>query len=119
MHFTRVKLAGALGVAAAVALMGSAPQPVAELRVCADPYNMPFSNDREEGFENKIALVVPRDLNARVINYWWPTRRGFMRNSILRGFCDVITAAPVRHDPLVPPEGCDPSTAAGMYDADS
>src|SRR3989441_4902188 len=99
MHFTRVKLTGAMCVAAAsVALMGSAPRSSSELRVCADPYNMPFSNDREEGFENKIALVVARDLNARVINYWWPSRRGFMRNSILGGFCDVMIEAPVGLD---------------------
>jgi len=118
MHFTRVKLAGALGVAAAVALMGSAPQPVAELRVCADPYNMPFSNDREEGFENKIALVVARDLNARVINFWWPSRRGFMRNSILGGFCDVMIEAPVGLDAVATTKPYYRSTYYFVYRAD-
>src|SRR6266487_2726391 len=58
MILTRTKLAAAclLG-AAAVALMASAPKPDQELRVCADPFDLPFSNDHEEGFENKIAHV--------------------------------------------------------------
>src|SRR2546426_6966172 len=56
------RLAGALVVAvAAVAIMGSAPHlTISELHVCADPYNMPFSDDHEQGFENKIANVVAR-----------------------------------------------------------
>src|SRR2546422_5324326 len=91
------RLAGALVVvAAAVAIMGSAPPlTISELHVCADPYNMPFSDDHEQGFENKIANVVARDLNARVVNYWWPHRRGFVRNSLSTGSCDVIIGAPV------------------------
>ena len=119
MHFTRVKLTGAMCVAAAsVALMGSAPRSSSELRVCADPYNMPFSNDREEGFENKIALVVARDLNARVINYWWPSRRGFMRNSILGGFCDVMIEAPVGLDAVATTKPYYRSTYYFVYRAD-
>ncbi len=103
MPHARVKFTGALLVtAAAVALMASAPPHGApsELRVCADPYDMPFSNDHEEGFENKIAQLVAQDLNARVVNYWWPSRRGVLRNSILGGFCDVMIQAPVGLDPV-------------------
>ena len=102
MHRNAVTLAGAsLVTAAAVALMGSAPRhPVAELRVCVDPYDLPFSNNQEEGFENKIAHLVAQDLNATVINYWWPSRRGVLRNSILAGFCDVMIQAPVGFDPV-------------------
>src|SRR5207237_255335 len=101
MILTRTKLAAAclLG-AAAVALMASAPHPDQELRVCADPFDLPFSNDQEQGFENKIAHVVAQDLNARVVNYWWPSRRGVLRNSILGGFCDVMIQAPVGLDPV-------------------
>ncbi len=97
-----IKLAGAVAFAAlVVATMGSGPRrAITELRVCADPYNLPFSNDREEGFENKIAQLVARDLNASVINYWWPQRRGFLRNSILGGFCDVLISAPAGLDPV-------------------
>ncbi len=102
MRHTAVKLTGALAVTVAAGVfMASAPGPSpSELRVCADPYDMPFSNDHEEGFENKIANLVAQDLNARVINYWWPSRRGVLRNSILGGFCDVMIQAPVGFDPV-------------------
>src|SRR5881397_823128 len=104
MHRSAVKLSGAGGLlvaAVAVALTAAAPRgPLSELRVCADPYDMPFSNSQEEGFENKIAHVVAQDLNARVVNYWWPSRRGVLRNSILGGFCDVMIQAPVGLDPV-------------------
>src|SRR5438874_9577674 len=102
MHSIRSKLAGALLVASAsVALMASAQtRAPSDLRVCADPYDMPFSNNQEEGFENKIAHLVAQDLNATVINYWWPSRRGVLRNSILGGFCDVMIQAPVGLDPV-------------------
>jgi mxaJ protein len=102
MHSTRSKLAGALLIASAgVALMASAQSRApSDLRVCADPYDLPFSNNQEEGFENKIAHVVARDLNATVTNYWWPSRRGVLRNSILGGFCDVMIQAPVGLDPV-------------------
>ena len=102
MHSIRGKLTGAVLVAAAtVALMAGAPRrPPSDLRVCVDPYDMPFSNSQEEGFENKIAHVVARDLNATVVNYWWPSRRGVLRNSILGGFCDVMIQAPVGLDPV-------------------
>ena len=101
MNRTRAKLAAALLLAApAVVLMAGAPRPLTDLRVCADPFDLPFSNDQEQGFENKIAHVVAQDLNARVVNYWWPSRRGVLRNSILGGFCDVMIQAPVGLDPV-------------------
>jgi len=97
-----IKLLGPIVLAAVVAGMTQSvpPRPLTDLRICGDPYNMPFSNDREEGFENKIAHVVAQDLNATVINYWWPERRGFLRNSILAGFCDVLINVPVGFDPV-------------------
>jgi mxaJ protein len=49
----------------------------AELRVCADPNNLPFSNERGEGFENKIAELIAADLGARLSYTWWAQRRGF------------------------------------------
>ncbi|HEX4600298.1 MAG TPA: quinoprotein dehydrogenase-associated putative ABC transporter substrate-binding protein [Gemmatimonadales bacterium] len=119
MHTTQVKFTGALLVGAvAVALMGSAPRPTAELRVCADPYDLPFSNDKEEGFENKIAHVVAQDLNATVVNFWWPTRRGVLRNSILGGFCDVMIEAPVGLDPVATTKPYFRSTYYFVYRAD-
>jgi quinoprotein dehydrogenase-associated probable ABC transporter substrate-binding protein len=118
-HSNRVRLTGALvAAAAAVALMGSVPRPLTELRVCADPYDLPFSNDKEEGFENKIAHVLAQDLNATVINYWWPSRRGVLRSSILAGRCDVMIQAPVGLDPVATTKPYYRSTYYFVYRAD-
>ena len=64
------------------------------LRVCADPNNLPFTNARLEGFENRIAEVIARDLGARVEYTWWAQRRGFVRNTLRAGTCDVILGIP-------------------------
>lgn len=118
-HSSRVRLTTALvTTAAAVTLMASAPRAPTELRICADPYDLPFSNDKEEGFENKIAHVVARDLNATVINYWWPARRGVLRSSILAGRCDVMIQAPVGLDPVATTKPYYRSTYYFVYRAD-
>jgi mxaJ protein len=65
-----------------------------ELRVCADPNNLPFSNEREEGFENLIARMVAADLKRTLRYTWWPQRRGFVRNTLNTGGCDVIMGVP-------------------------
>jgi len=64
------------------------------LRVCADPNNLPFSNDRLEGFENKIAAIFARDLNTEVQSTWWAQRRGFFRNTLRAGACDLVVGVP-------------------------
>jgi quinoprotein dehydrogenase-associated probable ABC transporter substrate-binding protein len=119
LHSARVTLAGALVVgAAAVALMASAPRRTGELRVCVDPYDLPFSNDKEEGFENKIAHVVAQDLDATLINYWWPNRRGVLRSTILAGRCDVMIETPVGLDPVATTRPYFRSTYYFVYRAD-
>ncbi|HEX3532645.1 MAG TPA: substrate-binding domain-containing protein [Gemmatimonadaceae bacterium] len=65
-----------------------------ELRVCADPNNLPFSNERQEGFENKIAELVGRDLKAKVRYEWWAQRRGFVRNTLNAHECDLLLGIP-------------------------
>jgi mxaJ protein len=65
-----------------------------ELKVCADPNNLPFSNERQEGFENKIAELVARDLNAKVRYTWWAQRRGFVRNTLNARQCDLLIGIP-------------------------
>ncbi|MDQ2802827.1 MAG: substrate-binding domain-containing protein [Pseudomonadota bacterium] len=60
-----------------------------ELRVCADPNNLPFSNDKGEGFENKIVALIAKDLDATVTYTWWAQRRGFVRNTLKSGMCDL------------------------------
>jgi mxaJ protein len=62
-----------------------------ELRVCADPNNLPFSNERGEGFENKIAELIAQDLHAGLSYTWWAQRRGFIRNTLNAGLCDLVT----------------------------
>ena len=61
-----------------------------DLRVCADPNNLPFSNAAGEGFENRIVALLARDLGARVEYTWWAQRRGAIRNTLNAGDCDVI-----------------------------
>ncbi len=61
-----------------------------ELRVCADPNNLPFSNERGEGFENKIVELIAHELGDSVSYTWWAERRGFIRNTLNAGSCDVV-----------------------------
>jgi mxaJ protein len=64
------------------------------LRVCADPNNMPYSDAREEGFENRIAAILADDLGATVEYTWWPQRRGFLKKTLKAGACDVVIGLP-------------------------
>jgi mxaJ protein len=83
----------ALAVAVAVtAGSGTAARPA--LRVCADPNNLPFSNRAGEGFENRIAELLAADRHARLEYAWWPQRRGFVRNTLAAGSCDVLIGVP-------------------------
>ena len=76
------------------------PQPVnagytrGVLRVCSDPNNLPFSNRKLEGFENKIAKLIADDMGLKVEYTWWAQRRGFVRNTLKAGLCDVIIGMP-------------------------
>lgn len=60
------------------------------LRVCADPANMPFSNDKNEGFENKIADIVAAELKVPVEYTWFPQATGFIRQTLIAKRCDVV-----------------------------
>jgi mxaJ protein len=71
------------------------------LRVCGDPDNLPFSNQKSEGFENKIAEVIAQDLGMTVSYYWWPHQRGLVRNTLTAGTCDVLIAIPKGYDPVL------------------
>ena len=64
------------------------------LRICGDPDNLPYSNERLEGFENRIAAVVADELGATPVYTWWPHQRGLVRNTIDAGTCDVIFGVP-------------------------
>jgi mxaJ protein len=79
----------------------SAPPPARPLRVCADPNNLPFSNDRREGFENRIAEVVARELGAELQYTWWAQRRGYVRNTLRAGRCDLFVGVPIGFGPVL------------------
>jgi quinoprotein dehydrogenase-associated probable ABC transporter substrate-binding protein len=68
------------------------------LRVCADPHNLPFSNDRGEGFENKIAAMLAEKLGKRLGYAWYPQATGFVRNTLGAHRCDVILGFPQGDD---------------------
>lgn len=63
-------------------------------RVCADPNNLPFSNSKQEGFENKIAELLAHELHSEPQYTWWPQRRGFLRSTLNAGVCDVVMGMP-------------------------
>jgi len=65
-----------------------------ELRVCADPNNLPFSNDREEGFENHIVRLVAEELGAKPVYTWRAQRRGFLRETLNAAVCDLVPGLP-------------------------
>src|SRR3712207_9500252 len=96
-----------LGLAAFTALLAPAsaqelPDLVSRdvLRVCGDPANMPFSNQRGEGFENRIAAIVADELKVPLRFYWLPQGPGFVRNTLGIGLCDLIVGYASGADPV-------------------
>src|SRR5437868_4085870 len=96
-HYARVSLITLSAAAASITgcrngeAHAAAPPP---LRVCADPNNLPFSDSLQNGFENRIADVIAKDLGTRVAYTWWAQRRGFVRNTLRAGLCDVVIGIP-------------------------
>jgi quinoprotein dehydrogenase-associated probable ABC transporter substrate-binding protein len=78
-------------IALAAAQMATA---VTVLRVCADPNNLPFSNQQQQGFENKLADLLAASMNARVEYTWWSERKSFEKKSLDEGACDVVLGVP-------------------------
>ena len=80
----------------------AAGQQKAQFRVCADPENLPFSNRKLEGFENKIADVVAKEMGASPSYIWWGQRRGFIRNTMFATLkeqrCDIVIGVPEGYD---------------------
>jgi mxaJ protein len=67
------------------------------LRVCADMDNLPFSNQKGEGYENKIADLIANEWRSKLEYVWWPIRRGYYR--MLNGtYCDLVIESPVGVD---------------------
>jgi quinoprotein dehydrogenase-associated probable ABC transporter substrate-binding protein len=64
------------------------------LRVCADPRNLPFSNEKGEGFENRIAELLAAKLDKKLAYVWYPQATGFVRNTLSAHRCDLIAGFP-------------------------
>ena len=88
-------------------------------RVCADPNNLPFSNQQQEGFENRIAEVLARGLGQTVAYTWWPQRRGFLRSTLNAGRCDVVMGLPADIDMVLTTQPYYRSIYAFVYPADA
>ena len=67
-------------------------------RVCADPHNLPFSNEQGEGFENKLAAASPKSSASGSPIAWYPQATGFVRNTLGAHRCDVIMGFPQGDD---------------------
>jgi len=88
--FFRSLAAASLGAVAANASAADTAPRLGALRVCADPGNMPLSNNKREGFQNKIAEVLAEALGTQVQYYWRPSfERALMRTTIGEGNCDL------------------------------
>jgi mxaJ protein len=98
---TKSRLVALVALLAAFTLAGGSMRRAegakrATLRVCADPNELPFSNRAEQGFENRLARLLARELGADVEYTWWAQRRGFLRQTLKAGRCDVVLGVPQR-----------------------
>jgi quinoprotein dehydrogenase-associated probable ABC transporter substrate-binding protein len=92
-------LAGIAAVLLAWQLAAAAEQEGDEaLRVCADPNNLPYSNNQKAGFENKLAELFAGQIGLPVSYTWWAQRRGYIRHTLKAGKCDVIMGLPKELD---------------------
>jgi mxaJ protein len=64
------------------------------LRVCADPNNLPYSDQQQKGFENALATMIANDLGMQVTYTWFPQRGSFFRKTLDAGKCDVVMGVP-------------------------
>lgn len=72
-----------------------------DFRVCTDPDNLPFSNNKQEGFEDKIAALLAKDMGKKLSFMYAFNRFGFLRNTIKARRCDIIMGVPPDYDPLM------------------
>lgn len=88
------------------------------LRVCADPNNLPFSNDKGEGFENKIAELFAADLGIPVRYTYYPDSMGFIRSTLNARRCDIVMGTVSGNELLQNSNPYYRSTYALIYKAD-
>jgi len=88
-------------VAAAVLLAMPAVAAADDLVVCADPNNLPFSNEAGEGFENRIAAIIADELGMDLRYEWRAQRRGFIRETLNAGLCNLVPGIEANVEPLL------------------
>ena len=100
-NFTAATLRGVKGLSVQMAQQSQPAGDDRVLRVCEDPNNLPFSNRAGEGFENKIAELLARELGWSLEYTWFPQRMGFIRNTLRardpgsnRFKCDLVMGVP-------------------------
>ncbi len=91
MSFSFPKLSFCFGI---LVLATAVPTVGQELRVCADPDNLPFSSVQKKGFENELAEMVARELHQRLTYVWQRMGRGFVRDYINQSKCDLLIGIP-------------------------
>jgi mxaJ protein len=90
-------------VALALLVSAGATSAGREIRVCADPNNLPFSNQKLEGFENRLVDLIAAELDATVKYTWVRQRRGFIRRTLKADACDIVTGIPTATEEGVVP----------------
>jgi len=90
-------LLAALLLAVSASISHAAPL----LRVCADPNNLPYSNQQLQGFENRMAEMIASDLGMKLTYVWYPQRSGFFRKTLDSGVCDVVMGVPSGMDEAI------------------
>lgn len=124
-HFQRwtILLSGLLIGTATAQAEDLKPLPGQEaVRVCADGYNLPYSNKEKEGFDNKVAELLGEELGIPVEYYWFPQRIGFSRNTIKnvdpetgKFRCDLAMSVPEHTDFIKPTKPYWSSIEAMVY----
>lgn len=75
---------------------------IAQLRVCGDPGNMPLSNNKGEGYQNKIIQIVADAMGAGVLYFWRPyTERGLTRQTFDAAECDILLDMPTGYERIL------------------
>jgi mxaJ protein len=121
----RFSVCRSLGAVLAVVILVAAAVPALAagdvLKICQDPNNLPFSNEKGEGFENRIAELFAQKLGWKLEYFSFPQRMGFIRNTLrfkLPGEdyrCDLVIGVPAKWDQVSPTKPYYRSTYALVY----
>lgn len=89
-------MSSAIRIAATVLFLsvGTSGLSAPVLRICADPNNLPYSNDQQQGFENQLVKLIAKDLDRQVTYFWFPQREAFFSKTLNSGVCDVVMGVP-------------------------